>query len=412
MSIAVRRTVAGQAAGLILYWRRSAVAGFTSGLAALLLVQGCGGRSVPGVADGPTRVLTGSACPACSVIATPVLELNSSEGATIDWATVLVRSSSGAFFAAPVSEDGSIARWTAAGVALTPIGRQGGGPGEFVAIRAIALTPGDSLLVLDRSRITLLAPDGRFVRSANLPPGMMAFRLTALPDGGVLLNNTGPSLPAFVELDPQFQRRRTFGPALVDPPSVGALRDSLLHLMVVTRRGDLWTLPQRFRYVLTAWSADGGQAEKFVRDVDWFHPWTPAEYQADLSHQVWEALPLPVPIAIGADTVGRVWTSIRVAKRDWAPVSAAGSSGPAGPHQPARRERASDPDPSRFIETAVDVFDPSTGALAASGRVQLLIRGFLGADPLAYAAQEDSLGLIHFSVVRLSILNSDGGPHD
>ncbi len=57
-------------------------------------------------------------------------------------------------------------------------GGQGEGPGEFRGIRRMDVSAGDSLFVWDlpNRRLTVLAPDGRFVRDLRLePPGERAF---------------------------------------------------------------------------------------------------------------------------------------------------------------------------------------------------------------------------------------------
>lgn len=76
---------------------------------------------------------------------------------------------------------------------LSVVGRSGRGPGEYSSIRDIARLPGDSLAVFDPGarRVSLLAPDGVFVRSFALQPpfegGGSPTRMVALSDGTMLI---------------------------------------------------------------------------------------------------------------------------------------------------------------------------------------------------------------------------------
>ena len=58
------------------------------------------------------------------------------------------------------------------GAFVTRIGREGDGPGEFRGIGTLQQWAGDSLFVLDATarRLSVLAPDGRFVRSGTITP--------------------------------------------------------------------------------------------------------------------------------------------------------------------------------------------------------------------------------------------------
>lgn len=76
---------------------------------------------------------------------------------------------------------------------LAVVGRRGRGPGEYSVIRDIARLPGDSLAVFDPGarRVSVLAPDGIFVRSFTLQPpfenGGSPTRMVALSDGTILI---------------------------------------------------------------------------------------------------------------------------------------------------------------------------------------------------------------------------------
>lgn len=76
---------------------------------------------------------------------------------------------------------------------LKAIGRPGSGPGEYAEIARIDLLPGDSIAVFDPfgRRVSILTPDGRFVRSISLTPpfegGGSPTSFAALDDGSLLV---------------------------------------------------------------------------------------------------------------------------------------------------------------------------------------------------------------------------------
>jgi hypothetical protein len=90
--------------------------------------------------------------------------------------------------------------FSAAGKEREPIGRQGGGPGEFRALRDLALR-GDTVFALDASaqRVTaFLASSGAPVRTVAVRQGseMANYELLAPAAGGLVLQYTTPSTEA------------------------------------------------------------------------------------------------------------------------------------------------------------------------------------------------------------------------
>jgi hypothetical protein len=75
---------------------------------------------------------------------------------------------------------------------LASIGGEGEGPGEFSSIRLLGLR-GDSLVLLDRRlrRVSLIHPDGGFVRSFPLPDGVAAYPMDGwlFDTGSVLIQD-------------------------------------------------------------------------------------------------------------------------------------------------------------------------------------------------------------------------------
>ena len=104
-------------------------------------------------------------------------------------------------------------------------GGEGEGPGEFQAIRALGMGPGDSLVVFDRglNRATLYSLDGALGRTVSLPriQGAPLDDLFPLPDGRFIGS-----------IDDQGRVRNVPGAVL------GHARDSAAH-MLITPLGDM-----------------------------------------------------------------------------------------------------------------------------------------------------------------------------
>ena len=61
--------------------------------------------------------------------------------------------------------------YDAVGQHIRSVGRRGSGPGEYTTLEFVAVLPGDSLLAFNRTpaQVSILTPDGQFVRSFNVP---------------------------------------------------------------------------------------------------------------------------------------------------------------------------------------------------------------------------------------------------
>jgi len=122
----------------------------------------------------------------------PKLDLGGTGGIEFDDVSAIrIRSDGGIV----VANSGSklVRLFDGAGRLLKEVGRGGQGPGEYLEIWDIGLFAGDSIVVLDRlsRRLSLLAPDGGFVRSISLLPpfegGGTPTNLVALADGTLLV---------------------------------------------------------------------------------------------------------------------------------------------------------------------------------------------------------------------------------
>lgn len=69
-------------------------------------------------------------------------------------------------------------------------GRDGEGPGEYRYLRSMCYTSGDTLVVFDTglNRVSILAPDGTFLRSFSVGSGSVHARNACLNDGTFIVN--------------------------------------------------------------------------------------------------------------------------------------------------------------------------------------------------------------------------------
>lgn len=87
--------------------------------------------------------------------------------------------------------EGRISIYDAAGRLQRTVGRRGAGPGEFEGLRNVVVRDDGTLFAIDATlgRLSVFGPDGRYLRSAPVPP-LRGFGLPAisLPNGEILVN--------------------------------------------------------------------------------------------------------------------------------------------------------------------------------------------------------------------------------
>jgi hypothetical protein len=114
-----------------------------------------------------------------------------------------------------VANDGSLQLllFDRTGTFVRTVGGKGAGPGEYVELWSVDRLPGDSIVVLDRyqRRVTILAPDGTYVRSFNIAPpfegGGTPTRLVALRSGDLLIGYSEVRTMAPSPVAQQFRER-------------------------------------------------------------------------------------------------------------------------------------------------------------------------------------------------------------
>ena len=284
----------------------------------------------------------------------------------------LAMDSRGRFLVAPIGVNGEVAVFAPGGAFRGTIGRSGQGPGELARIRYLAVTPGDSLLVLDAMMLTLFTPDGDYVRSRRLPNGVQGFRFISLGDGRVLFNNYRQSRPAFGLLDETYAEVRFFGRTIATLDL-----DSLQYVLALGGDGDVIVAQQNYGYVIEVWDTTGTFKSRLVRKVEWFPSWTREPISRERPGPVVPQEPKPRITGLHFDETGKLWVCATVADPDW--------------------KDAREDDYARRFDTIIDVIDLSSRTLYTTQRFDGVISGVLP-NGLLYELQQEESGLLRFTV--------------
>jgi len=139
------------------------------------------------VSSQSTSTAVVARCADCTLTVSRVAQLDQRTIASefVHDAVSIVQDSRGRIVAGPLGGFASFAVFSATGELLKVIGRSGAGPAEFRMIGAIALTPHDSILVMDQilHRLSIFSPTLEFVRSVPMP---QLRRMIALPGGTIV----------------------------------------------------------------------------------------------------------------------------------------------------------------------------------------------------------------------------------
>jgi hypothetical protein len=255
-------------------------------------------------------------------------------------------------------------------------GRAGDGPGEFRDIRSVRRLPGDSVLVLEYGRGTVLDADGRYARSFTLPMRMLELEVlsdTLWVASGIATSGETVGRPLHV-LTRQGVVRSSMGdaPVLVSRPSAS-------QRVVGAAKSGVWA-GRPDRYELEYWTVDGRLLGFLDREVDFF-----PDRAVEGAVSVQRERPSPWLRDIFVDSSGLVWTQIRVADMRWRPGV---------PYSYSHLDR--------HYDTIVEVIDPEDGELLGSERLTGFGHGFTN-DGLIITHREGDSGAIVVDVFRATL---------
>lgn len=319
-------------------------------------------------------------CRECSITLHPVVTLGRMEDeASIMPSSRLAMDGSGRYLVAPTAATGEIAVFDGNGVFDRTIGRQGSGPGEFESrIRYVEVTPGDSLVVLEAMKLTMLTPSGEYVRSGQLPDFVQGFRFLMLDDGRVLVNNYRTQNPALCLLDQEFNEVRLFGRT-----ALGRMTGSdSLQYVLASRRGEIVVAQMNYGYALEVWDTTGAIKHRISRAVEWFPAWEPEPPQPERPVQSARPAPKPRIAGLHVDGQGRLWVLASIPDPNW--------------DQGSR-------DLDRWYDTVIDVIDVQSWQLYASERFDAAL-SVVSSTGFLYDWREENSGLLRFAVWRPEIV--------
>lgn len=306
------------------------------------------------------------------------------DGAFLKLGSPLVRDSRGRFYAAQLTDPGKIAVFDRQGRFLRTIGRRGGGPGEFVNVRRLFVSPGDSLFAVDASeRVSVIGPDHRFVRSFRAPG---TIHDSSFPPGGrlVLSIASPPDVPALMVTNRNGTRLGILGSRSDD------MRDRP-RLVASADAGRVWAAFSN-RYQLDLLEPSGRTVRTLRRRLPWFSPERPERAgrrrEGSVQDLTYDAQSGSLRVLLFRENPGF---------RPRAPVPG---------RRPAGEARAMRLDAAQALtryDIAIEFLDPRTGrAVARANMGERLVAGFLSPTEV-YAFREGADGEIVIDVWRLGI---------
>ena len=257
-------------------------------------------------------------------------------------------------------------------------GRGGDGPGEYKAIGQLLMLHEDSLAVLDRVslRLTVLDADGTVARTQQLPLQPYPDQIARLNDGTLVVAG-GEHTAAATGYVMHVVRPDGSASPLVPAGMVLRSRPSASQRCLAAAGMTVWAA-RPDRYELTEYAADGTPLKVLKRVVDWFPD---REVEGVVDNAAKEP-PYPYLRDVHVDEEGLIWTMVRLADADWAPVEDVGT---------ISRERRYD--------SIVEVIDPGRGLVVRSQRFPWEGDGFTN-DGLVVSQRKDALGVVVLDVWR------------
>ena len=266
---------------------------------------------------------------------------------------------------------GGVGIFDANGRFIRRVARSGKGPGEVSGVIGAGFGPGDTLWIIEHFALHAYTPPPhlayvRTVRSAKpiagrvTPFGVLSVSMvwgnstvplhTAPP---VLTGWSGEEIARFGSERPPSESEAMMGPAVaLDTSHVWHAAGNAYEVRFVAK--------------------DGTVSKRIARDVDWFPP------GLSTTGHLWETRPRPRIVDLTTDADGRVWVLILRAHPNW-------KSDPSRPRMTGPIAIASLPsrhDMSQYLESVIEVFDGTSGALLASQTLDGDVIGFVSPDVL------------------------------
>ncbi len=355
-----------------------------SGVAALVCAVLSGGPA------GGQESVELQACVDCPIQLEHLIRIGDTDGpGLLGRPDLAFRTSSGQWLVVDIYDPG-LKVYDAAGDFVRKIGRRGQGPGEFELPMALHETPGDSIEVADVAllRVSTLGPDLTFARSRRLDVG--GANVVFLGDGWLASNTLIPApesigLPVHL-LDPSGHVVESLG---ADPPVTDLRdRDARWRWVAPARDGQIWVaeLPE---YAIERWSRTGERTGSWVRRAPWFEATGYFGWSDD------DLPPGPGIHDVHEDESGLVWVLLWLPDEEWEEGMGEGTD-------PYGRPIRTVVNYSKYMDSAIEVFDPRTGQIIASMRWDTTLDSFVD-DRLVFGISYSDEGEPFIDVYTLSI---------
>jgi len=242
-----------------------------------------------------------------------------------------------------------------AGRFLRAFGRAGQGPGEFRLVRSLRVGRGDTLYVFDNGvpRISVFDGTHNFVRATPAVANSNDF--VPVQSGEFVMNairRTPNEVGYPLHLVGSSGITRSFGTE--NPEFRSDLASLLNRRLAVGNDGVLWAAHET-AYQIDMLDASGRVVKRLIRDVNWFTP------HASSPRIEPDKPPAPRVRDFRVDANGLLWLLIRVADPNW--KNALTTQG-----RVQGRTFLGYTTPDAYFDSIIEVIDPRTGRLVASGR--------------------------------------------
>jgi len=322
----------------------------------------------------PRKVGTKPSCEACGVALNLDVSLSGEDAAPVSELTqVLAMDTRGRFYLVPTPTMDHVVVFGPEGSQIGRIGPHLSGTGGLSAILGLAVSAGDSVHVFEgpARRWLVLSPSYQLARTSPIPGIPKPDGVRILPDGSAVVNSLirTPDLFGFPLhiLDVSGTAISSFGNEggryRPDDPGADSRR------LALSVDDGIWSA-HPYRYEIEYWSLDGEKRFSLVKSVDWAQQGIgpSAEIRSDTP-------PFPSIRDLRQTQDGLLWVLLTVPDGRWRQALTIDSRGGRPAPWPGRWKM--------YVDTFIEVIDPSSGDLIISERVDEFFFKFLGDGLLA-----------------------------
>ena len=271
-------------------------------LALCALLAGCAGETSTPAPRAQYTTLNDFSCKSCRIVIESIAFLGHPDDTVTFREDVLpARDSRGRFYLAD-RNGGAVHVFAPSGRLMKTFGKLGRGPGELMALRAIYVKAGDTLLVVGGNVVHVFSPDYKQVREDHNKGGSVdEFTSTILADGRLLLGN---SRHRFTIIDTAGEISARVMLRGIDTAECGECGERVYREAILP--GTIWSGPLNM-YRIENNDFTGRFIRGFVREANWFREWEQEDIEA---RTVTNEFARPRVIGVRPGTDGLLWTHV------------------------------------------------------------------------------------------------------